>query len=78
MKDLTITKKRQKTEIVTLLACFVVAFAFNIYAIIEYKAPVKEIATSIFYVLTFAIVLYVAWTILRILFYIIKYALKKK
>lgn len=77
MKDLTITKKRQKIEIVTLIICFLIAFAFNVYAIIEYKAPVKELATSIFYVLTFAIALYVAWSFIRILFYLIKNTIKK-
>ena len=77
MKDLTITKKRQKIEIATLTVCFLIAFAFNVYAIIEYKAPAKELATSIFYVLTFAIALYVAWSFIRILFYLVKNTNKK-
>lgn len=78
MKDLTITKKRQKTELVTLLICFVIAFALNVYAIIDHNAPAKELITSIFYVLTFAIVLYVAWSFIRIVFYAIRHLLKKK
>ncbi len=77
MKDLTITKKRQKIEIATLAACFLIAFAFNVYAIIDYKAPAKELATSFFYVLTFAIALYVVWSFIRALFHIVKNTLKK-
>ncbi len=69
MKDTLITARRKKIELLTLLACFVIANLVNLYAIISYKTPFSEMLTSIFYVLAFSCVLYVFWTILRILFY---------
>ena len=36
MKDIIITRKRQKTELLVLLVCFVVACLTNLYAIFSY------------------------------------------
>ncbi|MBO4995189.1 MAG: hypothetical protein J6C78_04405 [Muribaculaceae bacterium] len=77
MNNITITPKRQKTEIITLIICFVISFGLNAYAIIAYNAPAKELITSIFYVITFAIALYAAWTILRLLILPLKNILLK-
>lgn len=71
MKDILIhiTPRRQRTELLGLLVCFVIAFGLNVYAIIKYSAPALELITSIFYVLTLTVALYVAWVIVRILIY---------
>lgn len=78
MKDTTLTARRKKTELITLLACFVIANLFNLYSIIVYHTPYKEMITSIFYVAIFAVGLYAVWTLLRILFYGIKGLFAKK
>lgn len=72
MKDLIITRKRQITELLTILACVVISIALNVYAIIEYDGQWSQLMTSFFYVLTFAAVLYAIWTIIRLIFYGIK------
>lgn len=77
MKDIIISPKRQKTELKALLVCFILAFALNIGAIIYYKTPASEIITSIFYVITFAVVLYAAWVIVRLIVYLIRRIFKK-
>jgi hypothetical protein len=68
MKDITITSKRIKLEIKTLLVCFALSFLSNIGAIIYYKSPAVETITSLPYVILFAGFIYVAWSFLRGLF----------
>ena len=74
MKNTVITARRKKIELLTLLACFIIGNLANLYAIISYS----EMLTSFFYVLAFSGVLYVFWTILRILFYGIRSLFLKK
>lgn len=76
MKDYTIKGKRIKYELITFLVCFIVANLLNLYAIIRYDAPASELITSIFYVITFAAVLYAGWAVIRILYDGIKRMLK--
>lgn len=78
MKDTIVTARRKKTELVTLLICFVIANLANLYAIITYRSSFMELITSFFYVLIFAFVLYAFWSILRIVFYGIKAVLGVK
>lgn len=78
MKDLIITAKRQRRELIYLLTAFVLANAFNIVAIITYSSPAKELVTSIFYVLALTIMLYVAWTVVRLAVWIISKPFKNK
>lgn len=78
MKDTIITARRKKVEFITLLICFIVANLVNLYAIIAYHAHFKELITSIFYIIIFTFVLYVFWSILRILFYGIRGLFLKK
>ena len=78
MKNTVITARRKKIELLTLLACFIIGNLANLYAIISYETPFSEMLTSFFYVLAFSGVLYVFWTILRILFYGIRSLLLKK
>lgn len=72
MKDITITTRRQRTELITLLVCFVVANALNLYAILSHSAPLSELVTSFFYIVVFTLVLYVLWTIVRLAGYGVK------
>jgi len=78
MKDFILTKKRQKRELITLLICFAISFVLNIYAVIAYQSPLKEVITSLFYVLTFAIFLYLIWSLVRMVIWMIKQCLIKK
>ena len=78
MKNTVITARRKKIELLTLLACFIIGKLANLYAIISYETPFSEMLTSFFYVLAFSGVLYVFWTILRILFYGIRSLFLKK
>ena len=78
MKNTVITARRKKIELLTLLACFIIGSLANLYAIISYETPFSEMLTSFFYVLAFSGVLYVFWTILRILFYGIRSLFLKK
>lgn len=78
MKDTVLTARRKKTELITLLACFIIANLVNLYAIIAYKAPYSELISSIFYIIIFTFVLYAAWAILRLLFYGLKALIIRK
>ena len=78
MKITVFTARRKKIELLTLLACFIIGNLANLYAIISYETPFSEMLTSFFYVLAFSGVLYVFWTILRILFYGIRSLFLKK
>ena len=78
MKNTVITARRKQIELLTLLGCFIIGNLANLYAIISYETPFSEMLTSFFYVLAFSGVLYVFWTILRILFYGIRSLFLKK
>ena len=78
MKDTIVTARRKKTELITLLICFVVSNLLHLYAIIAYHAPFTEMITSIFYIIIFTFVLYAFWGILRLLFYGMQALFKKK
>lgn len=78
MKDTLITACRKKTELITLLVCFLLANLLNLYSIITYKTPAIEMLTSMGYVLVASVFLYVVWSVLRLLFYAIRYLLKKR
>ncbi|MBQ6653424.1 MAG: hypothetical protein IJM81_08585 [Prevotella sp.] len=72
MKDIKISTKRQKQELLTLLVCIVIAELLNVYAIIAYDGKWSQLITSIGYVLVFGLLLYLSWTALRIAWSILK------
>lgn len=76
MKNIVITSRRQKIEICFLILSFIVANILNLWAILSYGSPIKEMITSIFYVLVFTIVLYAFSVVLRLLFYVIRRSIK--
>ena len=78
MKDIVIPARRVRTEMVTLLVCFLIAMALNVLAIILYKSPVSELWTSILYVLMATAFLYAVWTLLRLIAYGIKKLFNRK
>ncbi len=67
MRDIIITKKRIRTELIILALCFAIAFIANVVAVFIYKSPLAEIYSSIFYVLTATVVLYVLSVIVRLI-----------
>lgn len=68
MKDINlhVSVRRQRCELLTFAVCFAIAFILNVCAIAAYNAPWTELITSIFYVITLAVALYVAWSCIRI------------
>lgn len=78
MKDTIITARRKKTELITLLICFILANLANLYAVITYQTPAIELLTSLGYVTVAAILFYIIWCILRLAFYGIKFIFRKK
>ena len=44
MKDTIVTARRKKTELITLLICFVVSNLLHLYAIIAYHAPFTAVS----------------------------------
>jgi len=78
MRDIVITKKRQKTELLSILVCFILAFLLNLYAVIAYDGKWTEIFTCVGFMIMTTVVLYAVWTIIRIIFYLIKKLITKK
>lgn len=52
-----------------MLVCFVIAVGLNVYAIIHYDAPLRELWTSILYVLMATAFLYAVWIVVRLVVY---------
>jgi len=77
MKDIYISDKRIKTEVITLSVCFLIGFVANIGAVIYYKSAVTEILTSLPYVLVFMLVIYCFWSFLRLIKWLIAGKMKK-
>ncbi len=77
MKDIIITKERQKKELLTLAICFAIAFCLNIYAIAVYDGNWNELFWSLGFVVTAAVVIYIIWTLLRFLILFVKSFIKQ-
>ena len=67
MKDVLISGRRVTRELMIFCACFAVALAMNIFAIIKYQTDWKELITTLHITLALAIVIYVLLGILRLL-----------
>ncbi len=72
MNDIIIPRRRVKREIWTLVSCFVIANLINLYAIITFKTKFTELYSMVGYVVVTALALYFVWSILRLVFYLIK------
>jgi len=77
MKDIVFTQKRQKTELIILLVCFLLAIATNVVSIIVYKTDWKELYTQWLWTLILTAVLYIVFLILRLIFFGILKIFKK-
>lgn len=77
MKDINITVKRQKTEILYLIISFVIAFGFNILGIVIYKTEWKELYSQIRIVLMLGLTIYVLLALVRFLIFKIMKLFKK-
>lgn len=62
-----VSSRRIRTELLSLLVCFLIAIGLNVYAIMHYGSPLSELWTSILYVLMATAVLYAVWILLRLL-----------
>jgi hypothetical protein len=78
MKDLVISKKRIKTELIIWLCCFSAAFLMNIYAIIKYNNSWLELITQLHIVVLLSLVIYLLYGSIRIIIWSIKVLIKKK
>ncbi len=67
MKDIVITSKQIRKELITISVCFLISFLSNFGAIIYYKSPISELLTSFHYVLFFSLFIYIIWGIIRII-----------
>ena len=72
MKDTVITAKRKKTELLTLLACFGLAFLLNVGCIIYYQTPFYEMFTQIGFMLVITLGLYLVWTAIRLIIWLFR------
>ena len=72
MKDTLITAQRKKTELLTLLVCFGIAFLLNVGCIIFYHTPFSEVFTQIGYVLVITVALYLIWTAIRLIVWLLR------
>lgn len=69
MPYIHIPSRRIRIELLSLLVCFVIAMGLNVYAILHYDAPLKELWTSILYVLMATAVFYGVWVVVRLIVY---------
>ena len=79
MKDIniTITTKRQRTEILIWGVCFVLAFLLNIISIIVFDTEWKELFTQLLWVFCLSIGFYALMVFFRILFRLILCAFRR-
>ncbi|MCI2107805.1 MAG: hypothetical protein LKJ95_03745 [Bacteroidales bacterium] len=77
MKDITIKGKSIKRELWILLGCFVFAVCVNIFAIIKYSRPAKELFTMIGYVIIVAIITYIVLWAIRLIVLLIVWIIRK-
>ena len=77
MKEIVITTKRIKKELLLLLTCFIFAFLLNVTAVIIYRTPWIEIFTQIGYVVAITLVLYLFITFIRGILFFVKQLFRK-
>lgn len=77
MKDLVISSKMLKKELLILLSCFIAVCLVNIVSIIVFKTSFWEIFTQLGYVVVITVVLYVLAAVMRLLIYSIRKIFKR-
>ena len=71
MKDLIITKTRQKTELLIFSICLLLAFLLNVVAILIYDTEWSELWTQLLWVCLIGGMLYGLTVVVRLLFALI-------
>jgi hypothetical protein len=69
MKNIIITPRQIRREVIFLIVAFAVANLMNIFAIAGYESPWKELFTSIPILLLLSLVLYFLMGIFRLIYY---------
>ena len=77
MKDITIKEKSIRRELWILLGCFVFAVCVNIFAIIKFSRPAKELVTMIGYVCAVAIITYITLWLIRLIVLLVIWIIRK-
>jgi hypothetical protein len=72
MKDILISSKRQKTELIIIIVCFIAAFIMNVVSIIVYKTEWSELWTQILWMLVITCGFYALTIIVRILIWLVR------
>ena len=72
MKDILISVKQQKREIVYIFASILLAVCINIYAIISYGTDFRELYTQWFTTLIIAIIIYFGFTFFRVVYWALR------
>lgn len=78
MKDLVITGKNIRRELLILLGCFVAAVFFDIFGIIKYGKPFYEVFLTIGYEVVITVVIYAVLAFFRIIIWLVLKIFKKK
>ena len=77
MKDITIKEKSIMRELWILLGSFVFAVCVNIFAIIKFSRPAKELVTMIGYVCAVAIITYITLWLIRLIVLLVIWIIRK-
>lgn len=72
MKDLIISGKTVRRELLILLGCFIIGLLTNVGAIIAYGRPFTEFFTQIGFVIVFSIILYFALWVVRLIVLLVR------
>lgn len=72
MKDIVITAKTVRRELLILAGCFLFAVLFDLFAVIKYGRPAVELLSTIGYELAIAAVVYLIILLVRILIWGVK------
>ena len=78
MKDIVITAKQLRRELLILAGCFVFAILFDLVAIIKYGRPVTELFTTIGYELVITLGVYLLTLVVRGLWWCLKALFTRK
>ena len=70
---MVITGRRVRTELRTVVVCFIISFLTNIGAIMFYNRPWTEMFTQIGFVIIIAVTLYIITVLLRAPWHIIRF-----
>ena len=65
MKDIKIPRKRIRTELIWLLACFILGFLGHAYNIYRYKSSWAELFTGLHIMVLMALIVYVLLLFIR-------------